>query len=78
MTGSADGKVLIWSLPDPTEQPLDAVLTYVQKTLDTNEQQVSVWADPVQVPVPSWVVSGVTATMVIHPNEVVKTDEQPK
>lgn len=78
VTGSADGKVLIWSLPDPTEQPLDAVLTYVQKTLDTNEQQVSVWADPVQVPVPSWVVSGVTATMVIHPNEVVKTDEQPK
>ena len=57
VTGSADGKVLIWALPDASEQPLDAILTYVQRTLDTNEQQVSVWADPAQVPVPSWVVS---------------------
>jgi WD40 repeat protein len=71
--GTQSGKVQIWDLPGPEEQPLEAALTFVDQALEGNVQQVRIWAEPIQVPAPSWVVPGSTATMVIHPNEVVRT-----
>jgi WD40 repeat protein len=75
VTGSRDGRVLIWDLPSAEEEPLEAALTYVEISADNTQHQVHIRAEPLRNPAPSWVVPGSTATMIIHPDEVVRTVE---
>ncbi len=65
VTGTQDGKVLVWSMPDREEitKRIPATLVLVEQTLDSSTLQVRVWAELDEVP--AWLVPGSTATIVV-------------
>jgi WD40 repeat protein len=66
VTGTQDHRVLLWAMPSPkeVEARLSARLTLVEKSLESKDRQVRVWA---VVENPDWLIPGGQATMVIPP-----------
>lgn len=81
VTGTKDNHVLVWTMPSAEEvnYKLHARLTLVERTLDDASRMVRVWAeleppgelkDPAKKGKnPEWLVPGLSATMVIWPEE---------
>lgn len=69
VTGTQDNQVLVWGMPskEETESQLKAQLTLVERHLDTQSRQVSVWAE---LQSPEWLIPGMRATMVVPPQRV--------
>jgi WD40 repeat protein len=72
VTGTQDGRVLIWDLPSAEEAPIEAALNYLQRDVDNQAQRADIWAEPTHIPVPAWVQSGSRATLAIHLDETVQ------
>jgi WD40 repeat protein len=69
VTGTAEGKVLVWPMPgkDEIEKHLPARLTLVEQMLNAGNQQVRIWAELEENP--PWLVPNSTATLVIPLNQ---------
>lgn len=65
VTGTQDGKVLIWNMPprEEIEKRIPAHIVLVEQTLDSSTLQVRLWAELDEVP--AWVVPGSQATIVV-------------
>lgn len=66
VTGTQDHKVLVWSMPSQQEieSRLEARLTLVDPSLETQSRHVKVWAE---LNNPGWLIPGMQATMVVLP-----------
>jgi WD40 repeat protein len=66
VTGTQDHQVLVWSMPSKEEidSRLEAQLTLVEHSFDTQSRDVKVWAE---LDSPEWLVPGSRATMVVQP-----------
>jgi hypothetical protein len=65
VTGTQDGKVLVWAMPAREEivKRIPATLALVEQVLDSSTMQVRIWAELDEVP--SWLVPGSSATIVV-------------
>lgn len=68
VTGTQDRQVLVWNMPEQKEidSRLEATLTLVEPSLDTESRKVKVWAE---LKNPGWLIPGGRATMVVPPQK---------
>ncbi len=75
MTGSRDGYLYVWQMPDAEEvqrKPREAVLAPLDRSLESGARQMRIWADlPEMKDKDEWLNSeltpGGTATLIIPP-----------
>ncbi|HTK74320.1 MAG TPA: hypothetical protein VL371_03625 [Gemmataceae bacterium] len=69
VTGTQDHKVLVWGLPDDQEikRQITASIDYVDRSIESQEGKVRIWADKLVIPPGMGLLAGETVTLVITP-----------
>jgi biotin carboxyl carrier protein len=69
VTGTQDNRVLVWGLPDEqeTKRQITATIDYVDKSIESADRKVRIWADKLVIPQGVRLLAGETVTLVITP-----------
>jgi WD40 repeat protein/biotin carboxyl carrier protein len=69
VTGTLDHKVLVWGLPDDQEikRQITATITYVDRSIESAEGKVRIWAEKLAIPPGLGLLAGETVTLIVTP-----------
>jgi WD40 repeat protein len=69
VTGTLDHKVLVWGLPDDQEikRQITATITYVDRSIESAEGRVRIWAEKLDIPKGLGLLAGETVTLIVTP-----------